>query len=198
MNFGRLEPLSPARTGEAHPRDYKVYLANIRVKSEFLAHTAKNPPAPASHEKRRRRNLRDSGRMVDARWPSSCPYPGEHPVFRAAVFSIVLALGVGPIVRPLCTVWCHPASAVAFGCAHLTETNPPAVSRDDRCPDTSAADVALLSGEIRRLPSAVNGHYAISTAAFQIVSPLTWPRRGRTPGQHAPREARPAVPVLRL
>ena len=57
---------------------------------------------------------------------------GEYPVFRAALFSIVLTLAVGQNAGLLCKVWCYPHDATA-GCRQQEPTTSPSVSGDDYC-----------------------------------------------------------------
>ena len=77
-------------------------------------------------------------------WRRSCPLrSGEHHVFRAALFSIVLTLAVGQNASLLCQVWCHDATSA--GCPHQDSTTSPSVSADDNCRSASSGRSRLFA-----------------------------------------------------
>ena len=83
-------------------------------------------------------------------WRASCLQVDRGSVFRAAVFSIVLSLGVGPNVTVLCAVWCHPDEALASACQHRGATASPRATGEDSCRTAAVAATALVREGAKR------------------------------------------------
>lgn len=123
---------------------------------------------------------------------------GSIDVFRIAVLSIVLALGVGPNASLLCAVWCHQEAAPIGACQHQAPTSSRSLTGTESCPDIAAATLALVREDVRRGGPASDGQHAVIVLAFQFVPPPNPTAFRREPGQHPPLEARPPVLALRI
>jgi hypothetical protein len=128
---------------------------------------------------------------------------GEHHVFRAALFSIVLTLAVGQNAGLLCKVWCHDATSA--GCPHQDSTTTfpdsatsPRVSADDNCGNAFVGAVAFVREEAPRTAFAPDGQNALVVQRFQLPPSPADLRPGFESGQRRPLEERPLVIALRI
>lgn len=119
-------------------------------------------------------------------------------MFRAAVLSIVLAVGAGPNASLLCPVWCHPDAATAGTCEHQDRTSTPRVTANDCCADIAAPSTALVREDVRRGAADPAAQQALLVARFQFAPPPSHPASARESGQRSPLETRPLVLALRI
>ena len=120
---------------------------------------------------------------------------GEHPVFRAVLFSIVLTLAVGQNAGLLCKVWCHDATSAA--CAHQDSTTSPSVSGDD-CRSAVLGAVAFVPEEGRRTAPPPDAQNALVILRFRLAPSPTDLRSGFEAGQRQLLEERPLILALRI
>ena len=126
---------------------------------------------------------------------------GEHHMFRAAFFSIVLTLAVGQNASLLCTLWCHDATSA--GCPHQDSTTSPdstspSVSADDSCRSAFVGAFAFVREDARRTAAAPDAQNALVVPRFQLAPSPTDLRSGFESGRRLPLEERPLVTTLRI
>jgi len=121
---------------------------------------------------------------------------GEHHVFRAALFSIVLTLAVGHNASLLCKVWCHDGTSA--GCPHHDSTTSPTVSADDNCRSAVLEAVAFIREDARRTAAAPDAQNALVVTRFRLAPSPTDLRSGFETGRRLPLEERPLVITLRI
>lgn len=122
---------------------------------------------------------------------------GEHPVFRAALFSIVLTLAVGQNAALLCEVWCQDATSA--GCLHQGSTTSPSVSADDSCSRVVVgAVVGSVREDARRTAAAPDAQNALVLPRFRLVPSPTDRRSGFEAGWRQLPEERPLILALRI
>jgi hypothetical protein len=121
--------------------------------------------------------------------------PG-HPVFRAALFSIVLTLVAGPNTGLLCQAWCHPHDASSAGCEHQDSATFPSVGGDDHCTAVAVGAVAFVR-EDDRAGSVPDTHNADIVPGLHLTSlPRVWGSGYESKAQLLPE--RPRVIALRI
>ena len=120
---------------------------------------------------------------------------GEYPVFRAALFSIVLTLAVGQDAGLLCTAWCPDTTPA--GCPHQDSTSP-SVSAHDNCSTDVGAAVAFVREDARRTSAAPDAQNALIVPRFRLAPSPTDVRPGFESGQRGPLEERPLAIALRI
>jgi hypothetical protein len=121
---------------------------------------------------------------------------GEHHVFRAALFSIVLTLAVGQNASLLCKVWCPDATSA--GCPHHDSTTSPSMSTEDSCSTFVLAAVAFVREDARRTVAAPDGQNALEVPRFRLFFSPTGLRPGFESGRRLPHEERPLIIALRI
>lgn len=121
---------------------------------------------------------------------------GEHPVFRAALFSIVLTLAVGQNAALLCEVWCQDATSA--GCPHRGSTTSPSVSADDSCSRVVVEAVGFVREDARRTAAAPDAQNALALPRFRLVPSPTNLRSGFEAGRRLLLEERPLILALRI
>jgi hypothetical protein len=89
---------------------------------------------------------------------------GEHHVFRAALFSIVLTLAVGQNASLLCQVWCPDTTSA--GCPHQNSTTSPSVSARDDCRSDVGGAVAFVREDAQRIAAAPDAQNALAVPRF--------------------------------
>ena len=120
---------------------------------------------------------------------------GEYPVFRAALFSIVLTLAVGQNADLLCKVWCHDAASA--GCPHKGSTTSPSVSARDDC-RSDVGGVAFVREDAQRTAAAPDAQNAVVVPRFRLAPSPTDLRPSFESGRWLPLEERPLVIALRI
>lgn len=123
---------------------------------------------------------------------------GEHHVFRAALFSIVLTLAVGQNAGLLCKVWCYPHHAASSGCRAQDSTTSPSVRADDSCNNVVFGAVAFVREDGRLTASAPDALNALVVPRFRFAPPPTDSRSGYLSGHLLLFEERPLVIALRI
>jgi hypothetical protein len=93
---------------------------------------------------------------------------GEHPVFRAALFSIVLTLAFGQNASLLCQVWCPDTTSA--GCPHQDSTTSPSASARDNCRSDVGGAVAFVREDARRAAAAPDAQNALVISRFRLTS----------------------------
>ena len=121
---------------------------------------------------------------------------GEYPVFRAALFSIVLTLAFGPNASLLCQVWCPDTTSA--GCPHQDSTTSPSVSADDNCSSVVAGAVGFVREDARRTAAAPDAQNALVVPRFRLAPSPTDLRSGFESGRRLPFEERPLNITLRI
>jgi hypothetical protein len=121
---------------------------------------------------------------------------GEHHVFRAALFSIVLTLAVGQNAGLLCRVSCDDATSAA--CPHQESTTSPSVRTGDTCANVAVGAVAFIREDGRRTAPAPDAPNALVVRRFQLVAPPTDLRPAHESGLRMRLEERPLVIALRI
>jgi hypothetical protein len=121
---------------------------------------------------------------------------GEYHVFRAALFSIVLALAAGQNASLLCQVWCH--DAMSAGCPHQDSTTSPSVSAGDSCSSAVVGAVAFVREDARRTAAAPDAQNALVVPRLRLAPSTTDLRPGFESGRRLPLEERPLVIALRI
>jgi hypothetical protein len=89
---------------------------------------------------------------------------GEHYVFRAALFSIVLTLALGPNVSLLCQGWCPDITSAK--CPHQDSATSPSVSAHDNCRSDAGGAVAFVREDPRRTTAAPDAQSALAVPRF--------------------------------
>jgi hypothetical protein len=124
---------------------------------------------------------------------------GEHHVFRAALFSIVLTLAVGQNAGLLCTVWCVPHDATSALCPHQDPMTSPTVRGDDNCSDpVTLGTVAFVREDGRRTAPGPDLQNALVVLRFRFVAPSIDPRPGYESARRSLLEERPLTIALRI
>jgi len=126
------------------------------------------------------------------------PQAGEHHVFRAALFSIVLTMAVGQDAALLCKAWCYQPEASAVGCRHQDATTSPTVSADDNCRSLAVDAIAFVREDARRGAAAPDTQNALVIPRFRFAPALPDSRSGYESGPQLQLEARPLVTALRI
>jgi hypothetical protein len=121
---------------------------------------------------------------------------GEHHVFRAALFSIVLTLAIGQNASLLCKVWCHDATSA--GCSHQDSVTSPSVSAHDNCSSDVSGAVAFVREDARRTAAAPEAQNALSVPRFLLALSHTDLGCSFESGRRLLLEERPLVIVLRI
>ena len=121
---------------------------------------------------------------------------GEHHVFRAALFSIVLTLAFGQNASLLCKVWCPDTTSA--GCPHQDSTTSPSVSAHDNCSSDVGAAVAFVREDARRTAAAPDAQNALAVPRFLLVHAHTDLGSGFESGRRLLFEERPLVIALRI
>ena len=121
---------------------------------------------------------------------------GEHHVFRAALFSIVLTLAVGQNASLLCSVWCPDTTSAA--CPQQDSTTSPSVGAHDNCRTDVGAAVALVREDALRTADAPDAQNALVVPRFRLAPSPADLRPGFESGQRRPLEERPLVIALRI
>ena len=129
-------------------------------------------------------------------WPSSCPMGGEHHVFRAALFSIVLTLAVGPNASLLCKAWCPDTTSA--GCPHQESTTSPSVSAYDNCRTDIGTAVAFFREDARRTAAAPDAQNSLAVPRFLLALSYIDLGFGWEFGRRLLFEERPLVIALRI
>jgi hypothetical protein len=129
-------------------------------------------------------------------WRSSCPYGGEYPVFRAALFSIVLTLAFGPNASLLCQVWCPDTTSAR--CPHQDSATSPSVSAHDNCRSDAGGAVSSVREDARRTTAAPDAQNALTVPRFLLALSHTDPGSGFESGRRLLFEERPLVIALRI
>jgi hypothetical protein len=121
---------------------------------------------------------------------------GEYPVFRAALFSIVLTLAVGQNASLLCRVWCPDTTSAA--CPHQDSTTSPSVSAHDNCRTDLGAAVAFVREDPRRTAAAPDAQNALAVPRFLLALSHADLGSGFESGRRRLFEERPLVIALRI
>jgi hypothetical protein len=121
---------------------------------------------------------------------------GEYPVFRAALFSIVLTLAVGQNASLLCQVWCPDTTSA--GCPHQDSATSPSVNADDNCRSAVLGAVAFVREDARRAAAGPDAQNALVVPRFRMAPSPTDLRPGFESGQWRPLEERLLVITLRI
>ena len=117
-------------------------------------------------------------------------------MFRAALFSIVLTLAVGPNAGLLCKVWCPDATSAE--CPHPDSTTSPSVSADGNCERAVAGAVAFVREDARRTAAAPDAQNALVLPRFRLAPSPTDLRSAFESARRRLLEERPLVIALRI
>jgi hypothetical protein len=120
----------------------------------------------------------------------------EGSVFRAAVFSIVLTLAIGPNATLLCSVWCHPHEVKTSACQHQGATTSPQVTGEDSCRTVVATLTAFVREEGKR--GQQTSQPAVSVAQFGLAVPRTDATRNPGPNTAPAVVSPPILIALRI
>jgi len=121
---------------------------------------------------------------------------GEYPVFRAALFSIVLTLAFGQNASLLCQVWCPDTTSAA--CPHQDSATSPSVSAPDNCKSDVGGAVAFVREDARRTTGAPDAQNALAVPRFLLALTHTDLGSGSEFGRRLLLEERPLVIALRI
>ena len=121
---------------------------------------------------------------------------GEHHVFRAALFSIVLTLAVGQNASLLCKVWCPDTTSA--GCPHQDSTTSPSVSAPDNCRSDVGGAVTFVREDARRSAAAPDAQNALTVLRFLLALSHIDLSFGFESGRRLLLEERPLVIALRI
>ena len=121
---------------------------------------------------------------------------GEYPVFRAALFSIVLTLAFGPNASLLCQVWCPDTTSAR--CPHQDSVTSPSVSAHDNCRSDAGGAVAFVREDARRTTAAPDAQNALAVPPFRLAPSPTNLRSGFEAGRRLLLEERPLILALRI
>jgi hypothetical protein len=121
---------------------------------------------------------------------------GEHHVFRAALFSIVLTLAFGQNASLLCKVWCPDSTSAE--CPHQDSTTSPSVSAHDNCRSDVGVAVAFVREDARRTAAAPDAQNALAVPRFLLALSHTDRGSGFESGRRLLLEERPLVIALRI
>ena len=120
---------------------------------------------------------------------------GEHHVFRAVLYSIVLTLTVGQDAGLLCKVWC--SNTTSAECPHQDSTTSPSVGAEDSCRHAVVGAVACIREDARRT-TAPDAQNAPVIARFRLAPSPTDLGFGPESGRRRLLEERPLVITLRI
>jgi hypothetical protein len=121
---------------------------------------------------------------------------GEHHVFRAVLFSIVLTLAFGPNASLLCKVWCPDITSA--GCPHQDSTTSPSVRAHDNCRSDVGGVVAFVREDVRRTAAAPDAPNALAIPRFLLALSHADLGFGFKSGRRLLLEERPLVIALRI
>jgi hypothetical protein len=121
---------------------------------------------------------------------------GEYPVFRAALFSIVLSLAFGQNASLLCQDWCPDTTSAA--CPHQDSATFPSVSAHDNCRSGAGGAVVFVREDARRSAAAPDAQNALAVPRFLLAISHTDLCPGFESGQRRSLEERPLVITLRI
>lgn len=125
------------------------------------------------------------------------PRRSEHPVFRASVLSIVLALAVVPNAALVCRTWCDQKAAAASRCHHEAPTTSLSVAGDDLCDDVLNSAV-FVREDVRRGVSSPDADHAIPVPRYQLAHSTTDASPRLAPGHQGSLDTRPLSTALRI
>ena len=120
---------------------------------------------------------------------------GEHHVFRAVLYSIVLTLTVGQDAGLLCKVWC--SNTTSAECPHHDSTTSPRVSAENSCRHAVVEAVACVRENARRT-AAPDTQKALVVARFRLGPSPTDLGSGLESGRRRLLEERPLIIALRI
>jgi hypothetical protein len=146
----------------------------------------------------RRKTAGLSGLSRGGGWRRYCPEPCGHYVLRAAVFSIVLTLAVGPNAALLCAVWCHPEEARTSDCQHQDATASPRATGEDSCRTAPASTAAFVREDAKRASASADAQHANPTPRFLVAPPLADATRAYPPPTSLGAAAPPVLIALRI
>ena len=121
---------------------------------------------------------------------------GEYPVFRAALFSIVMTLVFGPNASLLCQVWCPDTTSA--GCPHQDSTTSPSVSARDDCRSDVGGAVAFVREDAPRTAAGPDAQNALAVPRFLSSPPHVDLGFGFEAEQRLRLEERPLHIALRI
>jgi hypothetical protein len=121
-------------------------------------------------------------------------------VFRAALLSIVLLLGIGPDVPLLCKALCNPAAAAANGCHYQVDPSDASARRigGHDCGADALVGTAYIREDGRRTAPSPQTDLALPAARNQLAAPVNrvLPHCGL--GRLSSFERRPIETALRI
>jgi hypothetical protein len=119
-------------------------------------------------------------------------------VFRPAVLSLVLMVGVAQDAALFCKAWCDPAQAAKTGC-HQQDTNAfPRVTGSDNCGPPPLNGAVLVREDVRRGTSDPGARHSVVIPRYQVPLSPSLLRLGSERGRTSPIEPRPLARVLRI
>jgi len=118
-------------------------------------------------------------------------------VFRIAVLSIVLMMGVRQDAALLCKVWCDPAEIARTACHHEDAGTSPSVTGDDTCGPVTLSRAILVRDDGQRGMTDQGARHAV-VIRCQVPASPTGLRLGSDGGRASPVESRPLVCALRI
>jgi hypothetical protein len=122
----------------------------------------------------------------------------RYPVFRAAVFSIVLAVSAGPDAALLCKVLCDSAPVAASGC-HRKDVSPSLnVAGTDNCGSGVVGGALLFKEDPRRGASDHDARSAVVVPRYQFVPATYRDVRADGSGLGSSPEPEPLLTALRI
>jgi hypothetical protein len=121
---------------------------------------------------------------------------GEHHVFRAALFSIVLTLSAGQNATLLCKGWCPDTTSA--GCPHQDSTTSTSVSAHDTCSTDVGVAVAFVREDARRIAAAPDAQNALAVSRFLLALSHRNLDSGFESGRRLLLEERPLAIALRI
>lgn len=118
-------------------------------------------------------------------------------MFRAAVFSIVLSVAVGPNLALLCRTWCHAQASAGRTCHHENLSTTARMAGDENCDDVVLGVSAVLREDARRdVPP--DSNHAIPVPRYRLAQSTIDARHGQEIWRDWSREKRPLLAVLRI
>ena len=121
---------------------------------------------------------------------------GEHHVFRAALFSIVLTLSVGQNASLLCEVWCHDATSAQ--CPHQDPTTSLSVGAGDSCTKLVVVAAVFVGEDARRTDPGPDAKNALVVPGFRFAAQPTDSGSGYEAGRLRLLKTRPRLIPLRI
>jgi hypothetical protein len=116
---------------------------------------------------------------------------------RLSVFSIVVALAVGPDAAAICGLWCTEEAAAAEYCDH-DSSDSPLIAAGNCCGDLAQDAVAVLQTADRSGASSTLSVPAVSLHRNPFVDSGRPARPDRLPGSRCFIDGRPQTTVLRI